>query len=249
MSKKLETVLLFCDTMVFEQGGGPMSQSDHSSDLQAQPKPGIQIRVEQPKDRQAVEAITRSAFWNTEQLKRDGIGCTEHYLVHALRDTIAVPELNLVAERDGDIVGHVMMSIGSHVVDEDQTYDVLTLAPLTVKPSVQNQGIGTALMHAVLAKAADLGFQAVILYGDPDYYHRFGFVDAKTYHITTEDGTNFPAFMALELQEGSLRDVQGRYMLHATFDEKSYLPLAIEYDQNQTWTSLDTADTQNHETT
>lgn len=50
-----------------------------------------------------------------------------------------------------------------------------------------------------MGQAKQLGYKAIIIFGDPNYYHRFGFADAKQYNIQTSDGANFDAFMALEL--------------------------------------------------
>jgi predicted N-acetyltransferase YhbS len=60
-------------------------------------------------------------------------------------------------------------------------------------------------MNYSAEKAKELGYKAVIIFGDPEYYHRFGFVNAEKYAITTVDGQNFEPFMALELYENSLQ--------------------------------------------
>ena len=72
------------------------------------------IRRETPADYRAVEHLTREAFWNVYRP-----GCTEHYVVHVLRrDTAFVPELDLVMERDGELVGHVMYMRAKIVADD-----------------------------------------------------------------------------------------------------------------------------------
>ena len=64
----------------------------------------IIIRRETPADYAAVENLTREAFWNVYRP-----GCLEHYVVHVLRsDPAFVPELDLVMERDGQLIGHIM---------------------------------------------------------------------------------------------------------------------------------------------
>ena len=53
----------------------------------------------------------------------------------------------------------------------------------------------------------------MILFGNPDYYPRFGFKNAKEFKITTNEGMNFDPFMALELQKNGLAEVQGKFFL------------------------------------
>ena len=96
-------------------------------------------------------------------------------LTEALRtDGDVIPELSIVAVRDGGIVGHVVCSRAT--VDGQPS---LGLGPLGVHPDSQRRGVGQALMHAVLAAADALGAPAVFLLGDPAYYQRFGFEPAQ----------------------------------------------------------------------
>jgi putative acetyltransferase len=124
------------------------------------------LRRELPGDHDGVFALHAAAF------ARPGEGTpAEAFLVNGLRtDGDIVPGLSIVAERDGEIVGHVVCSRAT--VDDQPS---LGLGPLGVHPDRQRQGIGQALMHAVLAAADALGAPAVFLLGDPAYYRRFGF--------------------------------------------------------------------------
>jgi predicted N-acetyltransferase YhbS len=83
------------------------------------------------------------------------------------------------------------------------------MGPFAVLPSYQNQGIGSLLMEHSIEKARQLGYKGIIIFGNPDYYHRFGFVSAKQYNIRTSWGDDLDAFMALELRAGSLNDISG----------------------------------------
>lgn len=164
------------------------------------------LRREEPADHRAVESLTRDAFWGTE-----GPGCTEHLLVHRLRDAESfVPELDWVAEVDGVVVGHVVYS-RARVVGADRAVDVLTFGPLSVLPAHQASGLGSALMRHTLAEAARLGHRAVVVYGHPDYYPRFGFRRGADLGITAPGGATFDALMALELVDGGLGGVRGEF--------------------------------------
>ena len=175
--------------------------------------------------------MTRKSFWNSNKLKKDLIGVTEHYLVHLLRETIVVKELNLVAVYQDSIVGHIMLSNSNYVKDEESMIEVLCLGPLTVDVKYQRCGIGKQLMIEAIKRAKDLNYPAIILYGHPEYYPKFGFNNAQIYHISTSEGKNFDAFMALELSEGALDNIKGNFILNPIYDESSWLEEAIEYDK------------------
>ena len=91
-----------------------------------------------------------------------------------------MPELSLVAVADdGRIVGHVVCTRAV-----SGSLPALGLGPISVRPEDQGQGVGSALMHAVLGAADAMGEPAVVLLGEPGYYSRFGFVLASDHGIT-----------------------------------------------------------------
>ncbi len=187
------------------------------------------LRLEREDDWRAVELLTREAFWKEENIEKIGIGCDEHYLAHTLRTAPEfVPELDFVAEVDGNLVGNVMYSM-SYVLKPDGTrHDVLNFGPLSVLPEFQGKGVGSALMRHSLKTAARLGYGAVIFFGHPTYYPRFGFKEAREFGITTCKGNNFPAFMAMELIYGDLDGVTGTYHESPLFNVDA--EKAKEYD-------------------
>lgn len=136
------------------------------------------IRRESPADIGAVRAVHAAAFL---PFAPPGGTPVEPALLDALRaDEGWLPRLSLVAEDPtGEIVGHVVCTRG-HVGD----VPALGLGPLGVLPRRQRQGVGQALMHAVLAAADALDEPLVALLGHPDYYPRFGFRLAAEYGIT-----------------------------------------------------------------
>ncbi len=172
----------------------------------------IALRREQPADRRIVERLVRDAF-ATAEVSSGG----EALLLHRLRDVNGfVPELNFVAERDGQVVGQIAYT-RSRIVTDQAEWETLTLGPVGVPPKVQRQGIRSALITHTLDLARGLGFRAALLFGNPVYYSRFGFADAARFGVTTHDGANFPAFMALPLSDGALDAVAGRLIDDPTF--------------------------------
>lgn len=169
----------------------------------------INIRNEKVSEYFYVETITRYSFWNVYKP-----GCDEHVMVHKLRKTKEfIPELDFVAECDGKIVGNVICSTVKIVDNQNNTIDdrnIVAIGPICVLPQWQMKGIGSMLMEQVKKAAKSLGYKGLVLYGNPSYYHRFGFVDAKEYLITTPEGNNMDAFMMLELDVHSLDGIKGR---------------------------------------
>ena len=174
----------------------------------------LTLRLESPEDYRAVEALTREAFWGFTSST-----CDEHYLVHLLRQSPAfVPELDYVAEADGKLVGSIIYTKAKVVDSEGNDHEVLTFGPLSVLPEYWNRGVGSALMQHTIAKARDLGYRAILIYGHPDYYPRLGFRNAGAFNITTPKGTNFDALMALPLYKGALDGISGAYHYGPAFD-------------------------------
>lgn len=166
------------------------------------------IKQSGEKDFYPTENLTREAFWNIYKP-----GCDEHLVLHNIRKSSSyIPELDLVAFFKNEIVGHII-STKARVIDSlDVEHEVLCAGPLSVLPSLKKQGIGAKLMEASISEAERMRYAAMILFGAPDYYHRFGFRNAAEYGITTKDYQNFDAFMALELQPDALAEVQGRFL-------------------------------------
>jgi len=203
-----------------------LTKADWLSHIQERPD-YIHIRQERPADHYAVENITRDAFWQWESDKI----CDEHLLVYRLRscDTL-VSELNLVAEQDGKIVGHIIYSTSKVVDESGVAHEVLTFGPLTVCPGYQKKGIGQALMRYSFTVAKELGYRGIIIYGHPEYYPRVGFKLAGEFGISTPDGGNFDYFMAYPLYDGALDGIRGRHYADSVFDTLSQED-TVEFDK------------------
>jgi putative acetyltransferase len=137
------------------------------------------IRRETPSDAETVRAVAAAAF-----AKEPGKVPVEAVLLDELRaDEGWLPLLSLVAVAPGgDVVGHVVCS-RAHV----GPVPVLGLGPLSVRPDHQGNGVGSALVHAVLGAAEAMDEPLVVLLGAPEYYARFGFRAAASYGIAAPD--------------------------------------------------------------
>lgn len=167
---------------------------------------GLVIRRETEADRGAVEAVTRDAFWDLYVP-----GCSEHYLAHVLRShPDFVPELDLVAELDGRVVGSVMYTRARLIDGAGRETPVLTFGPVCVTPELQRRGIGRRLLETSFETARATGCGAIVIFGDPKNYVARGFKSCKRYNVCLE-GDVFPAGMLVkELLPGAL-DGRRRY--------------------------------------
>jgi putative acetyltransferase len=142
----------------------------------------VLVRRERPGDEPAIHRVHAAAFRGPDPAAAEP---EEAGLVDRLRASDAwLPALSLVALVDGEIVGHVVCTRAWLDPSENQ---VLGLAPIGVDPTRQRQGIGSALMHAVLAAADALDEPLVGLVGEPEYYGRFGFEPASHHAIAAPD--------------------------------------------------------------
>lgn len=171
------------------------------------------IRPETPADYDAVVSLTREAFWNVYQP-----GCDEHYIVQRFRSLPDyIPELSLVLEvtgpdGTGELRGHIMWTRAKILADDGREIPILTFGPLSVLPRYQKQGCGSALIRTSMEIARTrFGCGAVAITGNPQYYHRFGFVPGQSLGVYYEDIRSEPTdfFMVRELIPGYLDGVTG----------------------------------------
>jgi putative acetyltransferase len=139
----------------------------------------------------------------------------EAHLVEALmREGDAV--VSLVAERQGGIVGHILLS-RMRVSGDGRALRALGLAPIGVLPGFQGGGIGGALVEAALGIARATGEDMVFLLGEPDYYVRFGFsAGAAAPFVSPYAG---PWFMALTLRPGFAAPAHGEAAYARAFSD------------------------------
>ncbi|MEH6938004.1 N-acetyltransferase [Bacillus sp. JJ664] len=175
------------------------------------------IRQEHTNDYLETEDVVRKAFLNETFSDK-----TEHKLVSRIRRSDAfIPALSLVAEKNQEIVGHVLLSKIT-IVNDENIVNSLALAPVSVDPKYQKKGIGHKLISNVLKKAVDLGYESVIVLGHKDYYPKFGFKPAHLWNINAPFEVPSDVFMILELTESALEKVQGVVVYSKAFFEEDF---------------------------
>lgn len=155
-----------------------------------------EIRPSRASDRDAIQRVEAAAFGRAAEADL------------ALRVMDARTCVSLVAERGGEIVGHVLFSPVS-VDGHSFARAPMALGPLAVTPELQRGGVGGALARAGIEACRQVGAPFLVVLGHPPYYPRFGFVPAACFALTFGDGPPLDAFMAMELVPGALADVRG----------------------------------------
>ena len=170
----------------------------------------IIIRRETEQDHRIVETLIRESFWNVYRP-----GCLEHYVIHRLRDDPAfVPELDLVMEGDGRIIGQNMFMRAEIRADDGRTIPIMTLGPICITPELKRRGFGKRLLDDSLERAAALGCGALCFEGNIRFYGKSGFTYAREFGIRYHDlpeGADDSFFLCRELIPGYLQGVTGEY--------------------------------------
>ena len=168
------------------------------------------IRLERKEDYGEVEKLVREAFWNVYRP-----GCSEHYVIHVLRDDPAfVDKLDFVMEKNDRIIGQNMFMKTVIDADDGREISVLTMGPICITPELKRKGYGKALLDYSLEKAAKLGFGAVLFEGNIMFYGKSGFDYARNFGIRYHDlpeGEDDSFFLCKELIPGFLDSVTGIY--------------------------------------
>lgn len=196
------------------------------------------IRNETPHDERIVEELTKKAFWNVNVP-----GCSEHYLAHVLRKhPDFVPELNLVLEEDGCIIANVMYTKSKLIGETGAEKQILTFGPLSVLPEFQRKGYGKMLLEESFRRAVALGFDAIVIFGNPENYASRGFKSCKKYNVCIANGLFPTAMLVKELQEGALQGQSWTYVESNAYEideseaeefDRDFPPLPKEYRASQ----------------
>jgi putative acetyltransferase len=138
------------------------------------------IRRETPSDYAKIYAFVQKAF-ETAEIPDEHV----HEYVEAMHNNAQKydPDLALVAEAEGEIVGHII-SVRTYVdTAGGKINNVLAVGPLSVLHEMRKQGVGSQLMAASLEVARNKGYLAAFLAGNPAYYSRFGYVPTYRHGI------------------------------------------------------------------
>lgn len=160
------------------------------------------IRQEQPFDYGEVYELVKASFaTSTNEGEWD-------YLNELRKKETFIPELSLVAVNEtGIIVGQIVL-YKTNITSKRGIFTELLLSPISVHPDFFRRGIARAMMKEAFGIAKTMGYTAVFLCGEPDFYHKIGFKASYMYNIfhVADKNKNAEWCMAFELEEGALAD-------------------------------------------
>lgn len=162
------------------------------------------VRQTTEADYTTVYDLIKTAFLTAEH--RDGD--EQDFAVNLRSGEGYIPELDLVAEIDGQLMGHIMLTKTYVARPDGSQYDTLMVAPLSVLLEYRSTGVGSALMQEGLRLAMTMGYETAFLVGDPNYYQRFGYQPTQLFGISHE---SIPGEYVLvkEMKEKALNGVEG----------------------------------------
>ena len=181
----------------------------------------MNIRLEKKCDYSVVENLTREAFWNVYKP-----GCSEHFVLHKFRDDPDfISELDLILEDEINgnvqIVAHVMFADAELNRSDGTKIPICTFGPISVDPEFQRKGYGKKLLVYALESADKMGYGAVCIAGNIDFYGTCGFVIASSQNVryAEDPESEAPYFLVKELKRDFLKkELSG---MAATFKEPS----------------------------
>jgi len=171
------------------------------------------IREERAEDFCEIRALVKEAFVTAKVSN----GKEQDFVTFLRGKDTYIPDLALVAEEDGRIIGHIMLT-KTAIFDGDKKQELLLLAPLCVALAYRNNGLGATLVEQAFVRARTKGYTAAVLVGDPHYYERFGFMPLQNFGIENSNGIPAPYVLAYELVPDALHKVKG-FITFMTGDE------------------------------
>ncbi len=167
------------------------------------------IRQAQAGDFPEIYSLVQTAFATAKVSD----GTEQDFVLELRRRDTYRPELELVAEENGQLIGHILLTI-LPVPSAPEGLRGLMVAPLCVRLKDRNRGLGGQLLQEGGRQAAELGYNALFLVGDPDYYSRYGFQNAVALGFQNASGVPDQFLLARGLTPDILRDAGGALALH-----------------------------------
>ena len=173
-------------------------------------KNNIKIHLEKKEEYREVENLVREAFWNVYRP-----GCLEHFVLNRLRNNPDfIADLDYVMELNGKLIGQIAFMKAVLKADDGRDIPIVTIGPICIIPELKRRGYGKALLDYSLDKAAKMGFGAVCIEGNIDFYGKSVFTYADEFGIRyhgLSKGEDASLFLCTELTPGYLDGITGEY--------------------------------------
>ncbi len=162
------------------------------------------IRREKPEEFSAIYDLVKAAF----QTARVSDGKEQDFVNQLRSSGNYIPELALVAEENGKLIGHIMLT-KTYISNNGNSLETLLLAPVSVALEYRGRGIGSHLIKESFRLAKEQGYTSVVLVGDPAYYRRFGFKPLIDFGIKNINDIPDEYVMVCELVPDILHGING----------------------------------------
>ena len=166
------------------------------------------IRKENKSDYDEIYELVKQSFATTDFSD----GTEADYLNEIRKKNTFIPELSLVAENEeGKLVGQIVL-YKMTIMSTEGEYTELVLSPISVHPDYFGRGIASKLINESFFIAKNMGYKAVFLCGNPNFYSKFGFKPSYQYNIfhIEDESKKADYCMVHELIEGALSGVSGK---------------------------------------
>lgn len=182
----------------------------NSNDLQK----NVIIRNENQNDYKEVERIAREAFWNIYFP-----GCDAHYLIHQMRDHVDfLTGYDYVATINDKIVGSIFYTKSYLESENKNVVNTITFGPVSVLPEYQRLGIGSMLINKTIEQAKFDNANAIVIFGNPSNYSKFGFVGSKKYSISSFEGKYPTSLLVKVFNENILVNQAWKFVESSVFN-------------------------------
>ncbi|MGN0424970.1 MAG: GNAT family N-acetyltransferase [Acetatifactor sp.] len=152
--------------------------------------------------------MIKKAFWNLSVP-----GCNEHYFAHEVRKSEDfIPELDFVIEEDGIIIGHILYVKAKLIADDGTEKEILSFGSFTIHPDYQRKGYGRKLLNHSFEAAKKLGYDTIVIWGNPENYACYGFKNCKRYNVCLEEDVFPVALMVKVLGDNVLSEKSWKYI-------------------------------------
>jgi predicted N-acetyltransferase YhbS len=173
-------------------------------------------RLENENDYGETENLIREAFWDVYKP-----GCDEHLMLNHMRgDPDYVRELAFVCEERANgkvrIVGAIYC-LACVIDGASGEHRVVHVGPIGVAMECRNRGIGKKLIALAMDRAGELGYSCAVLFGNPAYYEKSGFTEAREFGMHLPDGSDLPEFLCRPLNETKIAGVSGNFRMSPLF--------------------------------
>ena len=168
------------------------------------------IRNVNESDFEEIYNLVKNAF----ETAKNSTGNEREFVSEIRNKDTYIPECEFVAEKDGKIIGHVILSKQDVETDNGGVFHGVRVEQIVVAKDERDNRLGGMLICNACMMAAELGYPGAFVVGDPEYFGKFGFIETAEYDIENVSGIDDKFVLACPTCTGGFRGVKGKVNLH-----------------------------------